>query len=72
MMPNTSEDGERLYFLIKLILGISLVVQWLRLRVSNAGAQLRSLVWPKNKKIKLNIQLLYNSIIPFLEFTQEK
>ena len=71
-MPNTSEDGERLYFLIKLILGISLVVQWLRLRVSNAGAQLRSLVWPKNKKIKLNIQLLYNSIIPFLEFTQEK
>ena len=72
MMPNTSEDGERLYFLIKLILGISLVVQWLRLRVSNAGAQLRSLAWPKNKKIKLNIQLLYNSIIPFLEFTQEK
>ena len=71
-MPNTSEDGERLYFLIKLILGISLVVQWLRLSISNTGAQLRSLVWPKNKKIKLNIQLLYNSIIPFLEFTQEK
>ena len=43
-MPNTSEDGERLYFLIKLILGISLVVQWLRLSVSNAGAQLWSLV----------------------------